>query len=624
MALVAESFWRRLRFTPLRDVFRGQLNGRLDWRFLLLEADLPAEIADTIKKVVHKTRLWQGERVDVAQEMITHFQDGLETGREAPELATEFGDVAQAAKLIRRAKRRGRPIWWQTLHAGCWLVGSFFVLYTVLAFYMLWERPSLDTNYLAVINSRADAQGEAAWPHYRKALLTLGWRDAQPPKGPLLNSWYQTDIAAKLDGITENIDPDEEAADKDPTLREFLEKHQPEIADLREATTAPRLGFTCHSFQPEDTELLGKWVDDTPSGEPPEMISILLGHVQVLNHAGILLACDAVLAAESGDAGRTYEDLTASLRVVQHAQDEPFLVSGMVSLGIEWSLLEATKDILRDYPELFSDEQLANLAHCIAAIDPPVDNWFESERLGTLDVLQRIYGKSGRVTYKGAIYLGQLKQTVNFFDSDGQVNEREKQAQQLLVGIGLPAINQLVASRDEQFAMFNEISQQERVNRSKPLWQLIDQEQPTDRLQRTQWDQIRYLPLVLLLPAVDSFRMQLERNAGRREGALIGIALELYRRENGNWPESLEQISPRWLPELPIDRINGGPLGYRVSDDGVVVYSFGTDTDDDQGRPPIEGPARYHVFSPSPITAGLAPSEVRKRDGDWVIWSTLK
>ena len=88
--------------------------------------------------------------------------------------------------------------------------------------------------------------------------------------------------------------------------------------------------------------------------------------------------------------------------------------------------------------------------------------------------------------------------------------------------------------------------------------------------------------------------MQIERNAGRREGALIGIALELYRREKGNWPESLEQLSPRWLPVLPIDRINGGPLGYRTSEKGAVVYSFGTDTDDDQGRPPEES-TRYEV-----------------------------
>ena len=211
-----------------------------------------------------------------------------------------------------------------------------------------------------------------------------------------------------------------------------------------------------HSFQPEDTEILGKYVDDTPSGEPPELINILLGHVQVLMDAGILLAYDAVLAAESGDAGRTYDHLTASLRVVQHLQDEPFLISGIFSLWVERTLLEATEGILRDYPELFSDEQLASLAHCMAAIDPPIDNWFESERLMMLDVMQRIYGKSGRITHQGALYLG-LSQSGDPFESYRRAHERELRAQRMLVGIGLPAINQLVASRDEQLAMYNEI-----------------------------------------------------------------------------------------------------------------------------------------------------------------------
>jgi len=611
MALIAESFWRRLRFTPLQEVFRGQLSGRLDWRYLLAKADLPAEVTDTIRQVVHKTGLWQGERVDVAQELIAHFQDGLETGRTTEELADEFGEVAQAAKLIRRAKRRNRPLFWKALNACCWFVGCFLVIYTLLALFMLFERPTLDTDYLAIINDRdaARTQGEPAWPRYRKAMLALGWQKAQPPE------WYQGDLPSLLD------DPDE-----GPGLRKFMEEHQTQLAELREATKIPRLGFTIgQSTQPEDTELLGTLSLATPpAGEPPELINILLGHVQTLRYVCTLLACDARLASEVGDAARTYDNLTAGLRVAQHVQGEPFLLSGMVSLGIEWTVLDVTEKILHDSPELFSDKQLASLAHGIAAIDPPMDDWLESERLWTLDVMQRIFGNSGRVTHQGALYLGQLAQTVNSFDSDRQVNERENRAQQLLVGIGLPAINQLVASRDEQLAMYNKICQREQSDRSKPLWQLSDQENELDRLSRSQWNQVRYTPLMLLMPATSAVWMQLERNAGRREGALIGIALELYRREHGNWPESLVELSPRWLPELPIDRINGGPLGYQVSEDGVVVYSFGTDSDDDQGRPPLEGSARYNVLPPLPITEETPPYEARKRDGDWVIWSTLK
>ncbi|NOY28644.1 MAG: hypothetical protein GXP28_00285, partial [Planctomycetes bacterium] len=78
MTLVVESFWRRLRYTRLRDVLRGRFDGQLDWRYALAEADLPSEIADTIFHVVNKTRLWNGERIDVAQELVAHFQDGLE------------------------------------------------------------------------------------------------------------------------------------------------------------------------------------------------------------------------------------------------------------------------------------------------------------------------------------------------------------------------------------------------------------------------------------------------------------------------------------------------------------------------------------------------------------------
>jgi len=619
MALVSESFWRRLRYTPLRDVFRGQLNGRLDWRSVIAEAGLPSEIADTIFQVVRKTRLWNGECVDVAQELVAHFQDGLEMGRSAEQVASEFGDVAQAAALIRRAKKRNRPLWWRALHACCWLLGCFFVVYVLLALYMLTERLTLDTDYLAVINRRADAraQGAPAWPLYRKAMLAIGWRNAQPPLMFQVN-WYQAGIAALLD------DSPGEGPDDGPTLREYLVEHQLHLAELREATTLPRLGFSIgQSYQPEDTELLGApSVVITPDGEPPELISMLLGHVQVLNHAGILLACDALAAAESGDAQRAHENLTACLRVVRHVQDSPFLVSGLISLALEWTALDVTKDILRDHPQLFSDEQLAALAHRFEAIEPPMDYWLESERVMALDVIQRIYGNSGRVTHQGALYLGDLRQVVGI--TDGQVDERAEQAQQILVGIGLPAINQLVASRDEQLAMYNEIWQQEQSDCSKPLWQLSKKESRIDRLSNSQWEQIKYMPLVLLMPAIDAVHMSLERNAGRREGALIGIALEFYRREHGDWPKSLEQLSPQWLPEVPIDRINGGPLGYRTSVEGVVVYSFGTDTDDDQGRPTAKEAAQYHVFLPSPITEETSPSDVLKRDGDWVIWSTFK
>ena len=82
---------------------------------------------------------------------------------------------------------------------------------------------------------------------------------------------------------------------------------------------------------------------------------------------------------------------------------------------------------------------------------------------------------------------------------------------------------------------------------------------------------------MLMLPAVQPFRLGAERARGRAEGVMVGLALELYRRENGHWPESLDELSPRWIPSVPVDRINGGPLGYRIVDDRPIVYSLGAD-----------------------------------------------
>ncbi|NOY40243.1 MAG: hypothetical protein GXP26_00200 [Planctomycetes bacterium] len=130
----------------------------------------------------------------------------------------------------------------------------------------------------------------------------------------------------------------------------------------------------------------------------------------------------------------------------------------------------------------------------------------------------------------------------------------------------------------------------------------------------------------MTMPAVDFAVFNVQRKLGQCDGVLIGIALELYRREFGEWPGSLKRLSPGRLPGVPVDRLSGGPLGYRIVEGQPIVYSVGVDGDDDQGRPPM-------VFgTPTPLNA--APNDVLSinrplrtnphYDGDWVIWSTVK
>jgi hypothetical protein len=66
--------------------------------------------------------------------------------------------------------------------------------------------------------------------------------------------------------------------------------------------------------------------------------------------------------------------------------------------------------------------------------------------------------------------------------------------------------------------------------------------------------------------------------------ARVGCALERYRLANGQFPETLEALGPKFIEKLPHDVINGQPLKYRRTDDGqFVLYSVGWNETDDGG-----------------------------------------
>jgi hypothetical protein len=64
----------------------------------------------------------------------------------------------------------------------------------------------------------------------------------------------------------------------------------------------------------------------------------------------------------------------------------------------------------------------------------------------------------------------------------------------------------------------------------------------------------------------------------------VGCALERYRLTNGQFPETLEALGPKFIEKRPHDVINGQPLKYRRTDSGqFVLYSVGWNETDDGG-----------------------------------------
>lgn len=74
-----------------------------------------------------------------------------------------------------------------------------------------------------------------------------------------------------------------------------------------------------------------------------------------------------------------------------------------------------------------------------------------------------------------------------------------------------------------------------------------------------------------------------DRNRIDRVLTRTAIALAIYRAENGEYPGSLGDLAPDVLAIAPVDPVYGGPLGYRRTDDGFLVYSIGFNGVDDGG-----------------------------------------
>jgi hypothetical protein len=170
------TIWHRLRFTRVRDLVRCRWDASLDWSHTIDQAELPTELANAVKQVVGRTRLWRREKVDVAMELVAHFQDGLEAGRTPNEMLQSFGDPVATAQLIRRAKRRGRSVMWKVIRYGSISALLILLVYIGIGFWMAAGRPTIKTDYLALLNRSATGvpEAERAWPIYRDALLEIG------------------------------------------------------------------------------------------------------------------------------------------------------------------------------------------------------------------------------------------------------------------------------------------------------------------------------------------------------------------------------------------------------------------------------------------------------------------
>ncbi len=142
--------------------------------------NLPACAGEFIRQVARKMRYRRKVRQDVQDELTVHFEDELkacETDEDrrakAQQLITDFGDVKLLAVLLRRAKKRCRPLWRTVVARAFQAVGVLIVCFVVYTVWFMSGKPAIRVDYLARLNQMSRPQlrdEDNAWPHYQKAI----------------------------------------------------------------------------------------------------------------------------------------------------------------------------------------------------------------------------------------------------------------------------------------------------------------------------------------------------------------------------------------------------------------------------------------------------------------------
>jgi hypothetical protein len=93
----------------------------------------------------------------------------------------------------------------------------------------------------------------------------------------------------------------------------------------------------------------------------------------------------------------------------------------------------------------------------------------------------------------------------------------------------------------------------------------------------------------LLVPSIMAFIDSTDRERARQAALVLGVALELYHREHGRFPDALDDlVKEKYLNSIPADPFGKGePFHYRRDSDprkGAILWSVWTDGIDQDGK----------------------------------------
>lgn len=518
--------------------------------------NLPACVQEYIKLVIKKMRYRKKVRADVQAELTAHFEDELrdckndeEKEQKAQQLIADFGDVKLLGALLRRAKKRCRPLWRTIAARTSQAVGILILCFIPYAVWFFTGKPVITTNYVAELN-----------------------RIVRPVADESLNAA--------------------------PLYHQAAERYSKLPDDISKL-----LGKKYHDANDTERHLMQKWLNDNKETldlviagakkpyywqkyEGEEMMSILMPmpYLAKFRQLAYSFRWRAYFHAEQGQYKEAFDDIISCYRLGQHIRkgDKP-LVEQLVGTSIEALSVQALRSILSKYQ--MDSSTLAKLQkdfEQIVAGENFITN-LKAEKLFMYDWIQRWFTEGG--FGGGHLYLPEFKKMAQTAQIELGINKDKSwfnvfcsnlvAAASFLFGLS-PSKDETLKSANEYYDFF------ERELALKTPVQIRAEKAKIDEKIKQITHNNQFLNI--LSPAIENVLKISSRLKTDVEATLTIIAILRYKQDKGQCPQSLDELlKAGYVKEIPIDSFSDKPLIYRKTEDGFILYSVGHNFTDDGG-----------------------------------------
>ena len=377
----------------------------------------------------------------------------------------------------------------------------------------------------------------------------------KPPSRPDMYLGRRTDLTAwqtffrteqYLDATTENPARD--------VLR-ALQKYEPALQQLRDASRRPKCKFPT------------RWEDG---------FQVEFPHLSNLHRALILFALRINSHLTLGENDDALMEMQHSLRVHEALTTEPMILSALIRVTTLTRLTEEVWDGMAG--GLWRDQDLRAIDFSFGKLDLIRDMHFamESERGWFNQALEPIIVGSGKEDLRDfleAISPGSVAEKLFAFAPSGWAFENFAMLNRCRDDCTLryDPVREFFPERLDEDAWLEQQFQSQ-------LWKQVTP------LKRFKYSLVFATVGVFFLLHAEMIQLQAHT---RVQHVRLACALELFRRANGRFPDTLDALVPGFIAAVPKDILDGQPMRYRLNaDGGYDLWSIGKNRIDDGGVVP--------------------------------------